>query len=115
MNLLPLLVLIPLAGAFLSFLLPRYEKTISIGAVILLSFVTLFLGNIVFHEGPIKLVAGGWTIPLGIGLYADGLTILMLALSCIVAMAVSIYALVYFDDHKQNSNNKEKPSSWWPI
>ncbi len=65
------------------------------------------------EHGPLRYAVGGWGAPLGIDLYADGLTAAMLAMNALVGLAVSVYALGYFD----RALRGEKPRDWlfWPA
>ncbi len=54
-------------------------------------------------DGPLRHPLGGWGIPLGIELYADGLSVLMLTMTALVGMAVSLYSTAYFGDISQRS------------
>lgn len=48
--------------------------------------------------GPGRHLLGGWGRPLGIELWVDGLTVVMLATTALVGCAVSLYATAYFGD-----------------
>jgi len=47
-------------------------------------------------EGVYSHQVGGWGAPLGINLYADGLSLVMLVMTALVALGVSVYSLSYF-------------------
>ena len=54
-----------------------------------------------------RYTVGGWGAPLGIDLYADGLSLLMLSVAALVGLGVSIYASAYFE--------QSKARHFWPL
>ncbi len=50
---------------------------------------------------------GGWDAPLGIHLYVDGLSLLMLIITAVVGLAISVYSSAYF--------KAEKAKYFWPL
>lgn len=103
----PLLILLPLAGGIACFLFPDVSKTLGLltSAVAPLAVAGLglqLLANSVHHHA-----VGGWGAPLGIDLYADGLSLLMLAMTALVAFGVSVYASGYF--------KTEHAVRFWPL
>ena len=56
----------------------------------------------VARTGPVRYEIGGWGSPLGIDLYADGLSSLFVAMAAVVGSAVSVYALSYFKFDKKS-------------
>ena len=104
------LVMLPLAGAIAAFLFPRR----AIPAISLaLSFVTAALVALVavavLEHGPIRLPVGGWGAPLGIALRADGLAVLMLAVTAAVTGGVALYSSGYL------GRDSDRPERYWPI
>ena len=74
----------------------------------------------VWKHGPQRHAVGGWGAPLGIDLYADGLTALMLMMTAMVGVVNSVYALGYFSSRTAvNSNQKaihqHKDDFFWPL
>ena len=65
------------------------------------------LGRQLLLHGVFHHRVGGWGAPLGIELYADGLSLLMLATTALVVLAVSVYATGYF--------GREQASRFWPL
>lgn len=90
------LVLLPLLGSILTVLLPRGRAlcgvAVSGGNLVLLiaAIVHLILAGAWQHE------VGGWGAPLGINLYLDGLSAVMLIMTGVVALGISIYSTAYF-------------------
>ena len=90
------LILLPLLGSILIFLLVRGRAACGV-AVTLANL--LLLAVVITHRvssGPWRHEVGGWGAPLGIDLYLDGLSALMLAMTGLVALAISVYSATYF-------------------
>jgi len=100
-------ILLPLAGALTCFLWPR--RSVPLGLVTALGVVACVvgLGWQVVGQGAQRYAVGGWGAPLGIDLYADGLSLLMLIVTAIVGLGISVYSTGYFE---------RKPSIlFWPL
>ncbi|MCB1676258.1 MAG: hypothetical protein KDI01_08205 [Halioglobus sp.] len=93
---LPFLVLLPLTGSLLVFLLPRWRA--ACGLAIVAGNLALLVAVIVqlVETGPWLHALGGWGAPLGIDLYLDGLSALMLTMTALVALGISVYSAAYF-------------------
>lgn len=94
--LLPLPVVLPLAGAALCLLLTgreRLQRTVSVSALAAALAVACVLLWTVHRDGMQAVVLGGWPAHLGIALVVDGLSALMLLVSCIVTLVVLIFAI----------------------
>jgi len=116
MNAMASLVLLPLLGAFIAFLIPRYGRHIGILSALLILFATLSLAQQISTDGPLRMAVGGWQAPLGIALYVDGLTALLLCLTTTVGLGVSLYALGYFGEGATGEARKKHAlSGWWPL
>lgn len=102
--------MLPLLSALLAYLLRRYALPwivllTSAGITTNLAVLTIS----VWQFGPLGHPVGGWGAPLGIELYLDGLSLLMLWLTGIVGSLVSGYALAYFRTTPSNA-------LWfWPL
>ncbi len=110
MSSMAVLLLLPLCGAFLAFVLPRFGYLIGLVVALLMPPAALSLALQVRAEGPLRMAAGGWDAPLGIALYADGLSVLMLCLTALVGLGASLYSLGYFGRHGAKAT-----SGWWPL
>ncbi|MBA1445235.1 MAG: oxidoreductase [Gammaproteobacteria bacterium] len=100
-------ILLPLAGALVCFLWPR--RSVPLGLVTVIGVVTCVagLGWQVVVLGTQRYAVGGWGAPLGIDLYADGLSLLMLMVTAGVGLGISVYSTGYFE---------RKPSAlFWPL
>jgi len=102
-NLFPLFVAVPLGAAFL---LPILGKLRARGLLDLLATVVALFGLVlavgVLLDGRTATVwIGGWTAaaggPLGINLYADGLTRLMLVITSLVSLAAVLFSISYMN------------------
>jgi len=94
MNNLALVLVTPLLAAVTSILSrkTRFKDQIAFtGALIYLSSVVL-LAYEVMETGSVTLQAGGWAAPYGITLIADHLSVLMLSLTSLVALAIVLYS-----------------------
>lgn len=102
-----LVILLPLAGAASCFLWPR--RTVPLGLVTALGVVACVagLGWQVVEQGAQRYTVGGWGAPLGIDLYADGLSLLMLMVTAVVGLGISVYSSGYF--------NQDRARHFWPL
>lgn len=88
-------VVLPLAAAILTFLAPRYAAHLSVATGLGVMLSAAGLAWQVVRQGPQRYSIGGWGAPLGIDLYADGLSVLMLLMTATVEVATSLYAAAY--------------------
>lgn len=102
-----MLVILPLVGAMLCFLLPQRVKFL--GLMIALAITASVIGLLfqVLDEGALRYSVGGWGAPLGIDFYTDGLSMLMLLVTALIGLGISVYSIAYF--------NQEKSVHFWPL
>ncbi len=100
-------ILVPLAGALVCFLWPRRANPL--GRVTALAVVACVtgLGWQVVEQGVQRYTVGGWGAPLGIDLYADGLSLLMLMVTAVVGLGISVYSSGYFE--------RKTSAVFWPL
>ena len=94
--LLPLAVILPLAGAGVTLVAsrrPRVQRVISVGVLATQLLVELTMLLQVTANGTMVVHVGGWTAPFGITLVADELAAFMLVVSSVVALTVLVYAI----------------------
>lgn len=103
----PILVLLPLAAAILGFVFPRRATSLGLATSVLVLLAVVGLGHRIFIQGAYRHSIGGWGAPLGIELYADGLSLVMLAITALLGLAVSVYATAYFD--------RRQAVRFWPL
>ena len=104
------IIMIPLVAALLALLLgrralPWLPLLVIAGVVLALTGLT----KTVWMTGPQRYTIGGWGAPLGIDLYSDGLSLLMLWMTTLVGGLVSLYGFGYFrfKDHQN--------TLFWPL
>jgi multicomponent Na+:H+ antiporter subunit D len=102
-------IVLPLSGAIFAFLFPRRAASIGLSAAFLTAAAALGVLVQVAYGGPRVYQLGGWGAPLGIDLLADGLSVLMLAMTAVVGVAVSVYARVYL------AGTPDKVRRFWPL
>lgn len=72
-----------------------------------------------WHIGPVEYAVAGWSPPLGIRLYADGLSALMVLMTAVVGIAASVHALQYFLPHAPTAAQVRaalRPARYfWPM
>jgi multicomponent Na+:H+ antiporter subunit D len=100
-------ILLPLAAGMTGFVWPQGARLL--GFLTSLANVLLIcgLGVNVAHQGPYLHAVAGWSAPLGIDLYADGLSLWMLAATALVGLGISIYSTTYFEG--------EQSARFWPL
>jgi formate hydrogenlyase subunit 3/multisubunit Na+/H+ antiporter MnhD subunit len=106
-------IVLPLLAAILAILCERrlspwLELLTAGGIVVAVACLTLQVGQ----QGIWRHTIGGWGVPLGIDLRADGLSTLMLAMTAVVGAVTSVYALAYF----AHSHDRRPTSTFfWPL
>ena len=102
-----MLILLPLAGAMACFLWPR--RTLLFGLISALGVAVCVAGLSwrVLEQGVQRYAVGGWGAPLGIDLYTDGLSLLMLMMTALVGLGVSVYSIGYFE--------RRQAALFWPL
>lgn len=95
-SLVPLVVLIPLAGAAIALAVPgrrRVQQGITFIALSLVAAVAASMMVIVDQVGVLVVEVGGWAAPFGIALVVDRVSALMLLVSAVVLLAVFLFSL----------------------
>src|SRR3989338_4100023 len=104
-DIMPLFVIIPLAGAFLTSLLGRFiKRSADVIAVITTSLLLGFsiYGRFLLSSIPDKIMVykvGGWLPPFGILLVMDGLSSFMLVTVNLITFFVAMYSLGYMEHY----------------
>ncbi len=101
------LILLPLAGGIACFVLTAAVRWLGLLTASLVLIATGGLGWQLSREGVYRHAVGGWGAPLGIDLHADGLSLLMLAMTAFVGFGVSLYATGYF--------KSAHAARFWPL
>ena len=102
-----LLVLLPLTGGIACFVFPATARWVGLLSASLVALAVTGLGGQLLSQGVYRHTVGGWGAPLGIDLFADGLSLLMLAMTALVGFAVSLYATGYFKPAHE--------ARFWPL
>ena len=102
-----MVILLPLAGALVCFLWPRRANPL--GLLAALGSVVCVTGLCwqVVEQGAQRYAVGGWGAPLGIDLYVDGLSLLMLVVTAVVGLGISVYSSGYFE--------RKTIAVFWPL
>lgn len=101
-------VILPLLGAVAATAIPARMSLLGSLSALLTAAGGLWVAAGVWNHGELQTVLGGWGLPLGIGLAADGLSAAMLVMSSLVGLAISIYATGYF-------NASDRCNHFWPL
>lgn len=108
-------ILIPLIGAALTILLGnRLDPLVGLATSVLTLGAVFGLALNVWDLGEQRYAIGGWIVPLGINLYADGLSVLMLLMTAVVGLFVSLYSAGYFEPGSDREGWTEK-EAFWPL
>jgi len=99
LNIIPLFVAIPLAGAFLVAIIGKKVKSMPDITGNLLTLTLLILSILAVRAvniyGVLVYTVGSWVPPVGISMVMDGLTTFMLVTVNLIACLVSIYSISY--------------------
>lgn len=101
------LIVLPLAAAMAAFVWPRVAQMLALFCGLAIALAVVGLALQLWHHGVLHHALGGWDTPLGIGLYADGLNLVLLSATALVGLAVSVYAAAYF--------TVEAGRRFWPL
>lgn len=102
-----LLIVLPLGAGMIAFVWPRAARTLSLLCHLVVVLAVTGLAVQLWQHGVFHHAVGGWDAPLGIGLYADGLSLLLLAATALVGLGVCAYATGYF--------TVEEAHRFWPL
>ena len=98
-------ILLPLAGGALVFVFPGAARPFGLSCVFGSGFAVARLIQELLEQGPLRYAVGNWIAPLGIELYCDGLSALLLVMTAFVGAAISLHATAYFPVGSQKSAN----------
>ena len=100
-------IILPLFGAIACFLWPNASRSLALVAVFGMLLSVAGLAFQLVASGATRHPIGGWGAPLGIELFADGLSLLMLAITALVGLAISVYSTGYFQARRL--------AQFWPL
>ena len=98
------IVMTPLLGALIAFVIGRRVRPLI--ALVTAGGIVVSLAGLIRQlslHGPFRYAIGGWGAPLGIELYADGLSVVMLLMTAIVGVGITVYSLGYFSSEQCDS------------
>lgn len=102
-----LMIVIPMAAAITAFLAPRLAPGVAVANAVFVAVAALCLLNAVADQ-PLVYALGNWDPPLGIGLYADSLTGILLLTTSIIVLAITCYAPGYLAVTRTST-------AFWPL
>lgn len=102
-------VVLPLAGAVAVWLSGRRLLAPILWLIVpATALAAVAVGLRVWRDGPLRYRVGGWGAPLGIDLYADGLSAAMLLAAGLTLALTSVYAYGYFP-------RQPRHGFFWPL
>lgn len=109
---LPWLIVVPLASAMASFLVPeRWRVRLGLAVLPVMWLVTLAVLGDLADNGVRVHALGGWSAPLGITLLADGLALGMVALTMLVFSLCAVHAA----SHAAEKGHDGEIGFLWPL
>ncbi|MBN2096937.1 MAG: NADH/ubiquinone/plastoquinone (complex I) [Candidatus Omnitrophica bacterium] len=100
-QIIPLFVVIPLAGAFLISLLGKKVKLLpdmlGVLAGLILCILSILSVRLYNASGALTYSVGAWRSPIGIEMVLDGLSVFMLVTVNLVAFCIALYAVNYME------------------
>ncbi len=113
-------IVIPLAGALLCGVMSaRLAAVVASVSSALTAMAVAVLCWRVWNVGAFVESLGGWGAPLGIDLYADGVALLMVAMTTVVGVFITVFSLGYFrdapDSERENSHSRGLYWSLWLV
>lgn len=104
-NIIPLIVAIPLAAAFMNSLIGKkikgFSDALSAMTTFSLAVISIFAVILFKENGVMVYKAGGWAPPIGIAMVIDGLTAFMLVTINVIAFFISIYSIDYMKKYTE--------------
>lgn len=101
------LIVLPLAVGMIAFVWPRVAHTLTLLCNLAIALAVAGLAVQIWQNGVFHHAVGGWDAPLGIGLHADKLSLLLLTATALVGMGISVYASAYF--------TLDEARRFWPL
>jgi formate hydrogenlyase subunit 3/multisubunit Na+/H+ antiporter MnhD subunit len=104
-------VTLPLAAAVAALLAGRRGgAVVGLLGSLLITVAVFGLTQAVVAAGAQQVLVGGWALPLGIALRADGLAAAMLLLTAVVGSGISVYAWRYYAASRHDAD-----ALFWPV
>lgn len=96
-HLLPLMVAIPLGGAFILLILTKFRRGAGGVIAFLSSAATGTISLVLLRAEPSIYIMGGWRPPLGINFVFDGLSAFVLLITNMIAFAAIVFSIRYME------------------
>lgn len=113
LTLIPLMIMLPLTGALIAFLLPRWAFPVAVIASVTTAGTVFMAAALLLGAEAARHTVGGWGAPLGIDLVLDGLAMLMLLLTAVIGLAITSYAHGYFLPGA--GEDRHQYTYFWPL
>jgi len=113
-SVLVVLLAAPLGAAIVSFVATRWAAAVCRLAAGVLLLALAALVSAVYTEGPLRYEIAGWGAPLGIDVYVDGLSAVMLILAATVASVAVAYAGPYLAA-SHHDDKRGSTALFWPL
>lgn len=108
-------IVTPLLTACAMLGLRRWSASIGLLCSLAIAAIIACLGYQVVRLGPQHMDVGGWSVPLGIRLHADGLGVCLLGITALVGSFVSLYAAAYFRTPDAAAAPPPSARYFWPL
>jgi formate hydrogenlyase subunit 3/multisubunit Na+/H+ antiporter MnhD subunit len=106
-------VVAPLAGAVVLFALgARSARVVALLAALATGAAVVFVIPPVLWHGALRYRLGGWGAPLGVDLYLDGLSALMLLTAAAVGVGATLYALAFRTEAEPRGGTPPDATFW---
>lgn len=109
--LIELIVALPLAAALLSVVAGRFAAALLFGVGPVMLALAALLALLVNADGPQVTAIGGWPVPLGIALGADGRSVLFVMTGAVIMPAVGLFARHSFGAGGETTRR----FTFWPL
>jgi multicomponent Na+:H+ antiporter subunit D len=111
----PVTIILPLTAVLIAILIRRATVYILLTTLFLMLVNSIGLVWLVVTQGPTTYFMGGWEPPLGISLYADGLSALLILMTSIIGFTAGLYALKYFSSKNDDKDVAHRRDHFWPL
>jgi multicomponent Na+:H+ antiporter subunit D len=105
-------ILLPLAFAILALVMRQAARAAGVLGAFATVTACVGLAAQVWSAGTQRETIGGWDVPLGIALHADGLAMAMLLLTGMAGAVISVYAAIYLRDEEKGRGSAP---TFWPV
>lgn len=113
------LIIVPLTAAIVVYVTAtRFVAAWGAAVAMIQTGLTFWLTRSILQSGSVQVSLGGWEAPLGIPLYADGISALMLIMTTLVGATSTCYAAAYFSALQHDPRRpSSQPSiqTFWPL